>query len=165
MITAILQSPHFLYRVEVAEGAAAGSVVPLRGSELATRLAYFYWQSAPDEALLNAALSGELDSIAGLETQAQRLAADPRAAAGARSFVRQWLGLDSLLTLDKNTERFPDFTAEVRASMLEESLRFADEVFRGTERSVSALFNGPFTFVDAPLAKFYGLTPTAEAFG
>ncbi len=165
VISAILQSPHFLYRVELAEGAAPGSVVPLNGPELATRLAYFYWQSTPDEALLSVALGGELDTATGVEMHAKRLAADSRAAAGARSFVRQWLGFDSLLTLDKNTERFPDFTDEVRRSMLEESLRFADSVFRGPERTLAALFGGAFTFVDAPLATFYGLTPPAEPFG
>ncbi len=165
VLQALLQSPHFLYRVELAAGAQAGSVVPLRGAELATRLAYFFWQAGPDDALLDAAGAGELDSAAGVAKHADRLFADERARAGVRSFVRQWLGLDKLLTLDKNAQRFPDFTNEVRQSMFEEGLRFAEASFRGKDRSLATFLGGNFSYVDAPLASFYGIASPTEPSG
>ncbi len=164
VIQAVLQSPHFLYRVELAPAARAGDVVPVQGTELATRLAYFFWQAGPDDILLDAAAAGELDSLDGVERHAERLFADERARAGVRSFARQWLGLDKLLTLDKNAQRFPDFTEQVRRSMFEEGLRFAEESFRGQDRSLATFLGGNFSYVDAPLARFYGIAaPGAPA--
>lgn len=163
VVQAMLQSPNFLYRVELAPGAEPGSVVPLQGGELATRLAYFFWQAGPDDALLDAAAAGMLDTPAGMAQEAERLFADERARAGVRSFVRQWLGFDKLLTLDKNMQRFPDFTDQVRRSMFEEGLRVGEEAFRGSDRSIGALFGGNFSYVDAPLAQFYGLAAAPAA--
>jgi hypothetical protein len=164
VISALLQSPHFLYRVEQAPGKVAGSVVALSGLEVATRLAQFFWQAGPDDALLDAATAGELDTVEGVARHAERLLADDRSRAGVRSFFRQWLGLDALLTLDKNTQRFPDFTDQVRNSMFEESLRFAEASFRGEDRSLASLFGGTVSYLDVPLATFYGANAPGQAF-
>jgi len=164
VITALLQSPYFVYRVEQAPGQPAGSVVALSGLEVATRLANFFWQAGPDDALLDAALAGELDTVEGVGRHAERLFVDERSRAGVRSFFRQWLGFDSLLTLDKNTQRFPEFTEQLRSSMFEESLRFAEAAFRGEERSLAAFFGGNFSFVDSTLATFYGASAPSQPF-
>ena len=75
----ILQSPHFLYRVELGSPSAAGDVLALTDHELATRLSYFLWASMPDDELFAAAESGELMTADGIETQVRRMLTTPRA--------------------------------------------------------------------------------------
>ena len=59
VIQAMLQSPHFLYRVEMGmPDPAAPGVVALGPYELASRLSYLLWGSMPDEALFAAADAG-----------------------------------------------------------------------------------------------------------
>ena len=71
----MLQTPAFLYRLE--QGTAtphlAGQVIQLGPYEVASRLSYFLWSSAPDDALLNAAAAGKLDGDAGLDDEIGRM--------------------------------------------------------------------------------------------
>ncbi|MFT5435205.1 MAG: hypothetical protein ACI9OJ_005922 [Myxococcota bacterium] len=102
-IQAALISPQLLYRIaELAPGESPGDPVRLSGYELASRLSYFIWSSTPDDALLAAADSGELDTDAGVEAQARRLLADPRARDTVDSFHRQWLLLDTFDSASKD---------------------------------------------------------------
>src|SRR5207244_819133 len=102
-LAATLVSPNFLFRsVATAEADAptrAKSRHALDGYELASRLSYFLWSSAPDQPLLNAAADGSLLSDAGLAAQTKRLLADPRSAAFVENFAGQWLELRALSTL------------------------------------------------------------------
>jgi hypothetical protein len=71
LTSALLQSPHFLYRIELA---TPGDVdVPVRGFEMASRLSYFLWGSMPDDELLDAAEEGRLESEADVRREAERL--------------------------------------------------------------------------------------------
>jgi hypothetical protein len=84
---AMLQSPHFLYRLELGPtGTAEAKTTPLTQYELATRLAYFLWSSTPDDALLSAADAAGLSDQNALQTQAARLLADARARDSLASF-------------------------------------------------------------------------------
>ena len=86
----LLQSPFFLYRVELgAPDARDASRFVLDDYELATRLAYFLWNTTPDDALLDAAGARQLATGTGLATQAQRLLASPRASAGMQTFFAE----------------------------------------------------------------------------
>lgn len=113
ILEAALQAPPFLYRLEgrsplsaaapPAEPPGPGDTRLLDGFELATRLAYFLWGTAPDEALLAAAADGTLEAPAGLRRHARRMLQDPvRGPAGARRFVDDWLGLHRLLTTERD---------------------------------------------------------------
>jgi hypothetical protein len=153
VLAAVLASPKFLYRVEP----AAPGVRALSGEELATRLAFLLWTTTPDEALLDEAEAGRLATAEGVAAVARRMLADPRAASGARSFVRQWLGLRELATGSKDPALYPSYGPELRASMIEETLRFGAEASLGGGDVVRALFTSTSTFVDARLAKLYGL--------
>ena len=53
IITAMLQSPHFLYRSEL--GRRVGEYFELSSYELATELSYLFWETMPDEELFRAA--------------------------------------------------------------------------------------------------------------
>jgi hypothetical protein len=60
VIESMLQSPKFLYRVEQGTGAATEHGVALTPYEVASRLSYMFWGTAPDAALL-ADVSGVLE--------------------------------------------------------------------------------------------------------
>lgn len=164
VLEAIFQSPQFLYRIEPsAAGPAAERPRPLGGYEVATRLSFFLWVSTPDDALLDAARDGKLDTAEGVRAAARRLIADPRAADGVRSFHRQWLGLAELGVLSKDALA-PRFTADMKRSMVEETLRFAAwAVDRGGD-TVETLFSSRDSFIDAPLAELYGVAAPAAPF-
>ncbi|MCB9916552.1 MAG: DUF1592 domain-containing protein [Planctomycetes bacterium] len=167
----LLASPDFLYRFEGrrpdpergARAAALAGARPLRagvvaldGYELATRLAYFLWSSAPDTELLRAAHDGTLVTDAGLRAQAERLLADPRASALVEDFAAQWLHLGLLERLVVDTERFPEFDPRLRASMRAETLRFVSaNLFE--RRDVRELLTSSTSEVDRALARLYGL--------
>src|SRR5258708_6249553 len=89
VITAMLESPQFLYRVELGpQPAGSKDVVALDQYLLAGRMSYYLWDSMPDAELFRAAAAGELSSPANLRTQATRLLSDPRAAGTIASFHR-----------------------------------------------------------------------------
>ena len=58
-LSAILASPHFLYRAEA--GNATGGTRTLSDLELASRLSFFLWSSIPDDELLTLAAASRLE--------------------------------------------------------------------------------------------------------
>jgi len=158
-IEGILQTPQFLYKPEFGdEGRASGGRIPLTGYEVATRLSYFLWGTMPDAALLSAAREGELDSSSGLRQHAERMLQDPQARDGVARFHAQWFKLAGLETVAPDTDVFPEFTDEVRASLIESTERFLDYAFWdvGTARG---LFSDRSMFVNDALAQVYDLEP------
>jgi hypothetical protein len=159
-IRAMLTSPAFLYRSEIGLPEAAGTF-RLTPWELASALSYMFWGSMPDQALFDAAASGELATAAGLEKHARRLLASPRARDAVGVFAEQWLGIGTLPTAVKDEAAFPGLSPAVRASMREETRRFVTHVIFDGSHTLGELYTAPFTFVDAPLAQFYGLPAPA----
>lgn len=158
VVQAMLQSPSFLYRPElVPDGRTGGEIVELGAYELASRLSYYLWASMPDDALLDAAAAGDLATAEGLRAQAERMLADPKAADAIGSFHTQWLTVDDLDRVEKDPMLFPEWNARLRASMSNETRRFADHVIREGDGRLSTLLSAPFTFVDAQLAPIYGV--------
>ena len=112
-LRAALASPHFLFRVEVDRGGAARE---LTGYELASRLSYLMWSSAPDRQLLEfgkpergGSRRAPLTRLAILRQQVRRMLDDPRAASLATNFAAQWLELRSLNEAKPDPDRFPSF--------------------------------------------------------
>jgi hypothetical protein len=158
VVTATLQSPQLLYHLELgAPPAGSPEVVALDQFMLGSRLAYFLWDSTPDDELLRAAGAGELSSPEALSAQAQRLLSDPRAAETIASFHHQWLGTDHLNGLEKDAEAYPEFSPELRDAMSQETARFTDYVIRSGDGRLDTLFAAPFSFLDPPLAELYGV--------
>lgn len=157
VVEAMLQSPHFLFRLDETADAA------LKAYATASRLSYALWDSMPDEALFAAAAKGELAAPAQFEQQARRLLADPRARQSLDEFVSQWLRFDRLLTTAKDRRRFPAFNREVAVSMTEEARRFVgDVVWSG--RDFRQVFTGTEAYVNGDLAPVYGVGAPAEEF-
>jgi hypothetical protein len=159
LIARVLVSPAFLYRGEKA--GAGEKAAPVNDWELATRLSFFLWSSAPDAELRGLAASGKLHEPEVLATQMRRMVKDARSVRLAREFGCQWLQVRDVATLDEKSERhFPTFVS-LRGDMQEEAERFFADLFQ-QDRPVLSLINADHAFVNGPLARHYGLKVTGE---
>ena len=158
----ILQSPNFLYRVEL--GAASpedGGRLRFSDYELASRMAFTLWNTLPDEALLDAAEAGGLADAAGVASETTRMLADPRAKQGVENFIAE---LYSLWLLDeklKDDILYPEWTPTLRAAMRDELLMRIDEVVFTAPTDFFSLYDSRKVFVNNELAAVYGL-PASE---
>jgi len=151
-----LQSPEFLYRVEFGEPTATPAVARPTGYEQATRLSYLLWGSTPDAALLAAAAAGQLSTREQIAAQARRLLADPRAHDVVRYFTFQLLRLHDV-DYTKLVGPNANFTEDLGRLMLEETRLFIDEVTWQGAGDFRALLTSPVSFLNGPLAAFYGV--------
>jgi len=157
-LSAVLVSPHFLFRVELPdhpEQQVAGEEVPLTSLQLATRLSYFLWSSLPDESLLSDAEAGQLDRDA-IARHVQRMIDDPRAEALSTEFAAQWLGLRNLTGHEADTERFVDFDEELTAAMQRETELLFMHVVRNN-LPVGELLTADYSFLNSRLARHYAM--------
>lgn len=151
VISAILQSPGFLYLVESGTPDAATGARRLTSREIANRMAFVLWDAPPDQALLDAATEGRLDEASSRRTQAERMLEDPRAKAAIVRFFREWMGVEGKYFDDR-------VSPEVAAALEEELSRFVvDAVFEQGEGGFEQLVRGSHTFVNRSLAMHYGL--------
>ena len=149
-LEAILASPRFHYRLEP-DPKGAPAVRDLDGWELASRLSYFLWSSAPDAELRELARDGRLQRDDVLRSQLARMLADPRASALSENFANQWL------TLTRLEEFLSDsLSSELMLSMRRETELLFDTVLR-EQRPVLELLLADYTFVDGLLADHYAI--------
>ena len=158
-LDARLQSPAFLYRAELSSERAEG-VIALTDYELAARLSYALWDTMPDDELFRAAQAGELTEGDGMRVQAERMLMDAKAEDMVASFHRQLLAMDHYLDVSRSTTLFPEFTPDLRQSMVDETQAFVRHVVFEEDEGLSRLLTAPYTFVDADLARVYGLEGT-----
>src|SRR5205814_758844 len=90
----VLVSSAFLYRGEMA--APGAEPAPVNDWEIATRLSYFLWSSAPDDELRSLAAAGRLHDPEVLAAQARRMMKDARVRRLAAEFGCQWLHVRDL---------------------------------------------------------------------
>lgn len=175
IVVNILMSPYFIFRLDQElptqpEKPAKGKILSstqgaspaqktqaLSDYAIASRLSYFLWSSLPDDELLAAAAKGELRKPAVLVAQAQRMLKSPKARALATEFGGNWLDFrrfEEHNAVDKT--RFPSFNDSLRQSMFEEPLHFMLDTFQNNGSILDWLY-GKHTFVNAPLAKHYGM--------
>lgn len=150
VIEVALQNPDFLYLIEQGDGQTEGDAVELSGYESAAHLALFLTGSAPDDELMAAADRGALDT-ATLEAQARRLLGATPNRQVVRHFYARLLGLDFIQLDDAR-----GYTAELAAAAQEETARFVEDVTFDDGGTFSALLTAPTTWVNGPLAHFYG---------
>ncbi len=97
VVQAMMQFPQFLYLMPSPEVVSETATRRRQGYELASRLSYYLWSSAPDDELLEAAESGSLDSRDGLLTQVDRMLKDERRASRTTArWLWDWAQLESL---------------------------------------------------------------------
>jgi hypothetical protein len=161
-LTTMLVSPAFLYRVDAPlgssrDGGEDGGGELVGSFEMASRLSYFLWGTMPDDALLEAAARGELIDAPGVETQARRMLDDARAREAVGSFFRQWLGLDRLDGVTKDTTLFPEYSSDLNALWRDSVLAFVDGVVWEGTGTLEELFTSPTLHVNPLMASIYGV--------
>ena len=155
VIRAMLQSPYFLYRIEVGEPGASGVLVTkLTPEETAARLSFLFWGTIPDPALVQAAKDGKLDTADDVRGQAARMLMDDRGAAVFGDFHVQLAQLESLPNLTKPAP----FTPDLGRLLIQETEQFVDNTLRKGDGLLSTLLTSPTTYLNKQLADYYGVT-------
>ncbi|UQA58160.1 DUF1592 domain-containing protein [Polyangium aurulentum] len=165
-IAAMLQSPHFLYQIELGEPVAGRpDLRKLSGFELASRISFFLLGTTPDAELLDAAEKGELDSPDGVREAALAMLERPAAREALRGFYDEFLGLRRLSGVAKNGDVYPAFTPSLADAMRTETLTLIEDIVWERDADVLELLDASYTFVNAELASHYGLpAPEGEGF-
>jgi hypothetical protein len=156
-LEALLSNPKFLFRAERDSGdLPPGTAYEVPDLELASRLSFFLWSSAPDETLLQLAESGDLGKRRVLAAEVRRMLADPKAAALTGIFAGQWLYLRNLESMIPNSAGFPNFDDNLRQAMLRETELFFDHIVRA-DRPVTELMTADYSFLNERVARHYGI--------
>ncbi|MAM71560.1 MAG: hypothetical protein CMP91_10500 [Gammaproteobacteria bacterium] len=156
-IRRIISGPEFLFRAEEAPtGVAPGQVYEISDLELASRLSFFLWSTIPDEELRDLAVEGRLSDPDILDTQVERMLADPKAENLTENFAVQWLTLRNLNAIVPDPFLFPDYDDNLRqSSILETKMLFKSIV--DEDKNVTDLINADYTYVNENLAEVYGI--------
>ncbi|QQR91095.1 MAG: DUF1592 domain-containing protein [Myxococcales bacterium] len=155
IIEGMLQSSRFLFRTELGENnTERPDLLKITGYEMASRLSFMLWQSSPDDALLDAAEAGELDTKEGVTSYAEQMLADERAKNSMHVFADQWLRLP---LADNATPGEVDIDPTLKSAAHEEASRLIED-FLWNETDAIGLFNASYGYVDSTLANQYGLS-------
>ncbi len=157
IVEGMLQSPNFLYRMELGTDGA-----PLGGYEMASKLSFLLRDTIPDDALLDAAAAGELDTTAGVLARATAMLAEPAGQATLGRYHAELLGLDRYAQIEKNRTAFPNYTQALNADFQLADQMFFDRIFAAGQ-GVRELLTSPLAFVNAATAPLYGVTASGSA--
>ncbi len=156
-LRALLVSPDFLFRIERdPKGLEPGAVYRLGDYDLASRLSFFLWSSAPDEQLLDLARQGKLHDPGVMRQQVERMLQDGRSQALVDNFAGQWLYLRNLAIARPDPDAFPEFDESLRDGFREETNLFFQSILR-ENRSVLDLLNANYTYLNQRVAEHYGV--------
>jgi mono/diheme cytochrome c family protein len=160
---AVLCSPDFLFLVERGP--------KLNSHEMAARLSYFLWRSAPDATLRELANKDELINPDVLRSEVARLIASPRFENFVDDFLAQWLNLREIDATTPDRDLFPEYFVGIhdgRQDMLlhnsiveETRVYFRDLIER--DLGAAMLVSAPYAFLNQRLAEHYDLPPVQGA--
>lgn len=159
-LAGLVQSPNFLFRVELGSGPAVGAADDGRvydDWEMASRLSFAVCNSTPDDALLEAAAAGELTSDAGLRAQVDRLVGSDCARAAVRGFFDELFAITRLSELNKDTEVYPQMTPTLGASMREGLLATVERWVVDDGADYREFFTRGEAMADGEVAALYGV--------
>ncbi len=149
VLEAMLQSPHFLYRMELG---AAGA--PLTAYEMAAKLSLLLRDTSPDDATLDAAGgTGRYDTADGAAALAQKLLDDTAAKAVMRKFHGEFLRFNKFAELSK--VGVANYDPSINTDLAESAYLFFDRVF-SSGQGVKDVFLSTKGFVSSRMAPLYG---------
>ena len=157
VVEAMLQSSHFLFRVERGRGG------PFEQYEIASRLSYFIWDTMPSDEMLRAAEQGKFSTVRQVEAAARRMLKDPLARSSMDEFLSQWMRFDRVLSATRDRRRFSEFNTEIAAAMVEETRRLFNHLV-WNDKNFMKFFTADYTFVSTDLARLYNLPPPPTEF-
>jgi mono/diheme cytochrome c family protein len=152
-LVAVLCSNNFLYLVE---GSAGSPTTRLTDWELASRLSYFLWSTMPDDRLLTLAAQGKLHEPEVLREETRRMMRDPKAAAFANSFPRQWLQLRRVGMFEPDKKLYPEYDEYLESSMVAETIGFFREAL-DHNLPIREFLDSNWTVLNERLASHYGI--------
>ena len=158
VVAGLLQSPHFLYRIEL------GEVMPTdpgkrryTAYEMASRLSFLILNRAPDDALLDAAERGELLDDISLREHVENLLNTDAARSAVQDFFSQYLDLKRLNEVDRDPQRYPGYTEALLPAMKTEIRLLVDDAVFRRRSDIRGLFFERRAYVNSALAALYEL--------
>ena len=162
-IAGLLQSPDFLYRVELGQVDPSGELGHRYDDwEMASRLSFLLWNTTPDDELLDAAAAGDLTDESGLLAQTERLLASSRSTDGLVAWFDDWMHLAELDELYKEPLVFPHMSDTLGESARQESERLFKMVAIDRGDDLRDLITSRRTFIDRELAALYDVQAPAR---
>jgi hypothetical protein len=131
-------------------------ITKAQNTSLASRLAWFLWNSEPDKELAALAASGKLNDDATLDQQVRRMLRDERSNTVIDNVFKSWLFLHNLRSSKPDPVTFPDFDASLRNDFQRETALFLETQLR-EDRGALELVTANYTFVNERLARYYGM--------
>jgi len=153
----ILTSPQFLFLVEKS---STPQPEPIESYELASKLSYFLWNGPPDATTLKLAGSGALRKQ--LDSEVDRMVADPRFDRFISEFASQWLSLDKFTVLEPDRKRFPKLNRDTRVNLRQEPVQFVQHLFRNNLPARN-LIASDFIVANEVVANYYDLADKTES--
>jgi hypothetical protein len=163
IISGVLQSPQFLYRIEGGEGPVEGGRVRLGPYELASKLAYALWGTMPDDALRGYAASGKLSTPTGLASVVAQMLGDARFEPVLADFHDRLFKLPEFAGVVRQTSLFPKYYAQFGRDAQEDVRRTIFDLIVTNAGTVEDLYTSRTAWVNASLSAIYGIAPGSVA--
>ena len=149
----ILVSPNFLLKAE--KLSSVGKDTRVGQYDMASRLSYFLWASAPDQELLSLADKKQLHDTKTIRDQILRMLKDSRSESLGRIFASEWLSTDDVgPRIRKDPIDNPWCTETLMAAMREETSLFFHSLVMKND-PIERLIDSNYTFLNAELAEYY----------
>lgn len=156
-LEAMLVSPNVLFVAETTEpDPTRPGHQRLDAFSLATRMSLFLWNAVPDDSVLKAAESGEIQTPKGRARVVDMMLASRRLDSGVRAFFDDMFGFDDFNSLAKDSATYPDFTGQVAQDAREQTLRTIVDHLVNKQGDYRDLFTTRETFISPALAVVYG---------
>jgi hypothetical protein len=148
--TTVLCSPAFLFLEEKSN--------VLTQQELATRLSYFIWNSAPDEKLRVMAEKGDLLKGNNLQEQTDRLLYDTKSRRFVDGFLDYWLDLRKVNDTSPDATLYPDYYLDdsLVESSIEEAQNYFIEIMKSNQPARS-IMTSDFAMLNERMATHYNI--------
>ncbi len=152
----VLNAPQFLFLIENSQTPEPEDLDPY---ELASKLSYFLWNTAPDQRLLELASKNEL--LRSLDTETERMIGDPRFEQFINEFASQWLSLDKLDVVSVDSKRYPRLTRDAKTQLRREPVQFLAYLIE-QNLPLRNLVQSDFIVANEIVASYYNLGSQTE---
>jgi len=150
VMTAMLQSPHFLYRTEMGDNGA-----PLTGYEMAAKLSLWLWNTTPSDSMLDAAAKGTFDTADGAQAQAKTMLEDTASVNAIREMHSQLYKIPLFDTISKDAS-VQGYSDGLKAEFTNSANAFFDYIY-SKNLGVKDILTTNVAFAGPLTAALYGV--------